>query len=236
MKSARVLSSIAIGAALAAACGGVSTVGNQLAGGDGGPTEESESGAEPRSDATAAQPDAGTPGTPAINVSCQGAQSCPRSQVCCASLSLSGIDVACANACAGGSFQVCQTNAECTTSGEVCAASPLGTGGVCTAARDAGLRGPIDSGAVEDGNAHDSSVAADGNAPDSSVAADGNAPDSSDVADSNAHDAEIVVDASVAVEAASGNDAASDGGGGDGQGLSGDDGAADDDSSDGGGS
>jgi hypothetical protein len=234
MKSVRVLASIAIAAALAAACGGVSTVGNTLDEEDGGPPE-SESGAEPRIDASAAQPDAGTPGMPGINVSCQSAQSCPRSQVCCAALSLTGIDVACANSCALGSFQVCLTNAECTTSGEVCTASPLGVGGFCTAARDAGARGPIDSGAIEDGNAHDTSVA-DGNAPDSTDVADGNAHDSSDLGDGNARDAEIVVDASVVVEAASGNDAASDGGGADDQGMADDDGSADDDSSDGGGS
>lgn len=219
MKSVRVLSSIAIGAALAAACGGISTVGNKLTEDDGGPPD-SESGVEPRSDASAAPPDAGTPGMPGFNVSCQSAQSCPRSQVCCAALSLSGIDVACADSCAQGSYQVCLTNAECTTSGEVCTASPLGTGGFCTAARDAGSRGPSDSGAVEDGNA-----------PDSGEVADGNTHDSGDIEDGSAHDAEIVVDASVAVEAASGNDAAGEGGGSDAQGMS-DDGAADDDSSD----
>jgi hypothetical protein len=225
MKAVSVLSCVALGASLAAACGGIATVDNGLAGDDAGESE-SESGATPRSDAGAVRAEAGaTPGMPMINVSCEGAQSCPRSQVCCAMLSLGGggaggVDVACAASCGLGGFQVCMISAECTTSGEVCMASPLGLGSFCTAARDAGPRVVMDSGAGEDGNAHDASDVADGNAH-----------DSSNIEDGNAHDAELV-DAAAAMEAASGQDAAGDDAGDAGEAIPVDDGAADDDSSD----
>jgi hypothetical protein len=225
MKSTSVLSSIALGSALAAACGGISTVGNKLAEDDAGEPMQ-ESGVVPRSDSGAARPDAAMPGMPMFNVSCQSAQSCPRSQVCCAMLSLAGggggLDVACASSCGPGGFQVCATSAECTTRGEVCTASPVGFGGICMAARDGGPRPLIDSGAIEDGNAHDSSAIEDGNAHDSSVA----------IEDGNAHDGDLVGDAPVAVEAGGGNDAASGDGGASDEAASADDGAADDDSSD----
>ncbi len=223
MKAVSVLSCVALGAVLAAACGGIAAVDSGLAGDDAGESEP-ESGIAPRSDAGATRAEAGAPGMPMINVSCESAQSCPRSQVCCATLSLGGgaggVDVACATSCGLGGFQVCATSAECTTSGEVCMASPFGLGSLCTAARDGGPRALLDSGAVEDGNAHDATDVADGNAH-----------DSSNIEDGNAHDAELV-DAAVAIEAASGQDAAGDDAGDAGEAIPADDGAADEDSSD----
>ena len=104
MKVASIISSVLLGASVATACGGIATISNPLGAGDAGPSSEppqqgslssgSSSGGAPG----AARADAGMP---AFNVSCQGTQSCPPSQVCCATLSFGtgtgGVDVACAN-------------------------------------------------------------------------------------------------------------------------------------------
>jgi hypothetical protein len=177
MKVIRVLCGVTIGAAIAAACGGKADVGTgeeATDAGEAGPTTGSSSGS---GDNTApSEPDATT--TPGFNVMCMSAQTCPRSQVCCASFSFTGgagITVACANSCGAGGFQVCATSAECAR-GQVCTPSPVGLGSTCQAmgtmttplrdasapdtGRDAGA--PVDAGHSEAGTLVDGAVAEGG--------------------------------------------------------------------------
>jgi hypothetical protein len=184
MKIVRVLCCVSVGAALAAACGGTATVGKDLTTDDAGESGSgsgsgSSSGSGDGADAT--RMDASMTGLPPINVSCQGAQTCPRPQVCCAMISLGGgggggIDVACANSCGLGGFQVCATTAECTTNGDVCTASPLGIGSYCTPARDAATRPMVDSGVGRDGGPIDGGAPADTGSPVDAARADGAVP------------------------------------------------------------
>jgi hypothetical protein len=233
MKLASIISSVLLGASVATACGGIATISNPLGAGDAGsssepPQQSSSSGPSSGSSSSgapgAARADAGMP---AFNVSCQGTQSCPPSQVCCATLSFGtgtgGVNVACARSCAPGAYQICATSAECTTSGDVCTPSPLGIGSYC-----AGARGRPDAGALVDGGAHDASFP-----PDGEVTLDAGSNDSA-IVDATGVDA-TGLDATVD---ASGVDATLDATGVDATGVdapgddAADDGAADDDSSD----
>jgi hypothetical protein len=240
MKLASIVSSVLLGASVATACGGIETISNPLGAGDAGgsaePPQQGSSGSSAGGAPGAAPADAGMP---AVNISCQGTRSCPRSQVCCATLSFGtgtgGFDVACARSCAPGAYQICATSAECTTSGDVCTPSPLVS--YCAAAGTAGARGGPDAGAVVDGSAHDASFPLDGE-----VTIDAGSNDSA-IVDATGLDASGV-DATVD---ASGVDATVDATGVDATGVatspdatgldapgddSADDGSADDDSSD----
>ena len=167
MKLSSILSCVSLGAALATACGGIATVGNPLGAGDAGRSPSPEQDSSAGSSSGGGAP--GTPGVdagmPAFNVSCQGTQSCPPSQICCATISFGtgagGIDVACAPSCAPGAYQICASTAECTNSGDVCTPSPLGLGSYCAAGRGGGTRAQPDGGSVTDGGAHDASASLD---------------------------------------------------------------------------
>jgi hypothetical protein len=239
MKLASIISSVLLGASVATACGGIATSSNPLGAGDAGrpsepPQQGSSSGSSSGGAPGAPRADAGMP---AFNVSCQGTQSCPPSQVCCATLSFGtgtgGVDVACARSCARGDYQICATSAECTTSGDVCTPSPLGIGSYCAAAGTGGARGRPDGGTLVDGGAHDASLPLDGD-----VTLDAGSNDSA-IVDATGVDAtgvDATVDAS-GVDAtldATGVDATSpDATGFDAPGDdAADDGSADDDSSD----
>jgi hypothetical protein len=209
MKLASVLCSLSLGAALATACGGIETTSDQLGPDDAGgaldATAPREAGSSP-GQKPGAPTGAADAGGPAFNVSCQSAQTCPRSEVCCASFSFGGaggggIDVACASACAAGGYQVCATSAECTTRGDVCSPSPLGVGNYCTPSRDAGTGETVDGGtAVDGGGVRDAS--GDGASAGGDAASGGDAT----VVDAGAGpDAGLALDATAFV-----NDAAND--------------------------
>jgi hypothetical protein len=87
-----------------------------------------------------------------INFSCFNALTCPRQEVCCANISLSGIDVTCEAQCAEFALQLCASAAECPI-GRICMTSGLGVGSYCTKPTDAGVRIPIDSGPADSGPA-----------------------------------------------------------------------------------
>jgi hypothetical protein len=164
MRLISIISSVSLGASVATACGGIETIGNPLGAGDAGRSSEpSQQGPSSGSGSGGAPgPARADAGMPAFNVSCQGTQSCPPLQVCCATLSFGtgtiGGNVACARSCARGAYQICATSTECTTSGDVCTPSPLGIGSYCVAR---GARGGSDGGALVDGSAHDASLPLD---------------------------------------------------------------------------
>ncbi len=206
MKVATVVGAVSFGAALAAACGGVATIGSDVGTRDGGQSgPETGSSTEPGDDATSG-PDAGATGVPMLgfNVTCQSARSCPRSQICCASISFGGgagaggVNVACANTCGLLGFQVCATSAECATPGDVCTASPLELGSICTGPppRDAGTRAAVDSGVARDAGRLDAQAPVDAGEPE-----DATAPLDAAVPS----DAAAVIDAQIPVEAATGD-------------------------------
>jgi hypothetical protein len=205
MKLASIISSALLGASAATACGGIETISNPLGAGDaGGSSEPPQQGSSSGGAPGAARADAGMP---AFNVSCQGTQSCPPSQVCCATLSFGtgtgGVDVACARSCAPGAYQICATSAECTTSGDVCTPSPLGIGSYCAA------RGRPDGGALVDGGAHDASPPLDGE-----VTLDAGSNDSA-IVDATGVDATVDTTGVDATVDAIGGDATLDASGGD---------------------
>ena len=205
MKIATVLCAVSFGAALAAACGGVATIGSDVGTRDGGQSgPETGSSTEPGDDATFA-PDASMTGVPMLgfNVTCQSAQSCPRPQICCASISLGGgagaggVNVACASTCGLLGFQVCATSAECATPGDVCTSSPLELGSICMAQRDAGTRTAVDSGIARDAGRVDAQAPVEAGEPEDAMAPlDAAVPSDA---------AAAVVDAQIPVEAATGD-------------------------------
>jgi hypothetical protein len=208
MKVATIVGAVSFGAALAAACGGVATIGSDVGTRDGGQSgPETGSSIEPGDDATSA-PDASMTGVPMLgfNVTCQSAQSCPRSQICCASLSLGGgagaggVNVACANTCGLLGFQVCATSAECATPGDVCTTSPLELGSICTAQRgDAGIRAAVDGGIARDAGTLDGQAPVEAGAPEDAMAP----LDAALTSDAGAFvDAQVPVDAAAADAAA----------------------------------
>jgi hypothetical protein len=197
MKLASILFTVSLGAALATACGGIATVGNPLRAGDAGSSSPSEQDANPATSSGGAPSGGGADaGMPGFNVACQGAQSCPVSQICCATFSfgtgMGNIDVACATSCPAGGFQVCATSAECTTSGDVCTPSPLGAGSYCAAPRGGGPAGPTDGGTTT-ASAPDASVALDATVAHDAATSDGAIVDAT-VFDATVFDA-IAIDA-----------------------------------------
>jgi hypothetical protein len=160
MRRASIFIVLSCCAGLAGACGGSAatdqTDTHEDGGGDGGESkldssvtvDASKLDAAMTVDATTmAKSDASL-----LTVSCLNALTCPRQEVCCANIALTGIDITCEAQCAEFALQLCASAAECPI-GRVCMTSPLGIGSYCTRPTDAGVRIPIDSGSADSGPA-----------------------------------------------------------------------------------
>jgi hypothetical protein len=159
MRRASIFILLSCGAALVGACGGSAStdqVDTRDGGGDGGDGGESKLDASvtDASKLDAAMSFDATTMTKSdaslLTVSCLNALTCPRQEVCCANIALTGIDITCETQCAEFALQLCASAAECPI-GRVCMTSPLGIGSYCTRPTDAGARTPVDSGSVEGG-------------------------------------------------------------------------------------
>ncbi len=197
MKFIGVLCCVSLSAAFAAACGGKSIVGTDEETTDAGETgSRSDSGTV----ATPSRPDASMAAMPGFSVMCTSAQTCPRSQVCCASFGFTGgggLTVACANTCGAAGIQVCAADSECAR-GQVCAASPVGFGMTCQAPMNTPPSGP---------DAGPNSRNRDAGAPVDAGRADASTLVDAAVAEAGVVDAGVI-DAGVIAEAGTTSDAA----------------------------
>ncbi len=182
---------IACGVALNTACGGSET-NNGTTGGDASAAPESDANAgidAETAPTTDSMPPQQANEAGAISISCMSAQTCGRNQACCASITNSGVTVACASRCSGNQFQLCTATSEC-PAGEQCTASGFGAS-YCAAARavaDAGTRVTRDAGAVEDGGSADATPASDAAAVDGGPSDGGTGDGALDDASGNAGD------------------------------------------------
>jgi hypothetical protein len=131
---------LSCGAAIAAGCGSNAVTTGSDNGLDAAADSSMRADASPTTDASASR-DSAAPlvATDAglITISCLSALTCPDREVCCTTIGLKGVDVACAPECSAFSLQLCLTSAECPI-GRECMKAAISPTGYCSRAVDAG--------------------------------------------------------------------------------------------------